>query len=400
MNLTSDWPFWLTLNGLVRTYPPLDSDVRCECVVVGAGITGALLADRLTREGFDTVVVDGRDICSGSTSASTALLQYEIDVPLTDMIELIGEAPAQRAYQLSHDSIEQLEELVRSLNADVGFRRNTSIYLAADRKAALQLADEARARKAIGLDVTYHDQDEVQAMFHLPGVAALSSKQAASCDPYRLAHALLHRATAQGARIFDRTRVAKFACEVDGVQLQTERGPTITARYAVIATGYESQTMLKEKIVDLDNTYALVSEPLCDLATWNEDWMLWEAKYPYLYLRITDDRRLLVGGEDERFHSPAKRDASIERKAKVIEAKTRELLPALKWEPAFAWGGTFGKTKDGLAYIGPTDEYPSCYFALGFGGNGITFSAIATEIIPKLLKQVDTPDAELFRFGR
>ena len=55
---------------------------RCEVLVVGAGITGALVAERLTREGRDVVVVDRETPTQGSTLASTAMLLWEIDRPL------------------------------------------------------------------------------------------------------------------------------------------------------------------------------------------------------------------------------------------------------------------------------------------------------------------------------
>ncbi len=400
MDLTSDNPFWATRNGLVASYPPLRNDASCDVVVVGAGITGALVAQRLTADGHGVIVIDRRDICTGSTSASTALLQYEIDIPLVELADIIGREQAELAYRISHESIDDLTELVSSIKADCGFQRKTSIYLADDRKSAKLLADEARARRSIGLDVRYHNEKAVQSDFGLKGVAALSTRQAACCDPYQLAHALLNDAIKRGAEIYDRTEVVKYDCSDTGVRLETNRGPVITARHAVIANGYESQNMLSEKIVDLDNTYALVSEPLRSVAPWNADWMMWQAKNPYLYLRITDDNRLLVGGEDDSFHSPTKRDASITRKAKTIEQKVRELIPDLDWEVAFAWAGTFGKTKDGLAYIGKSPEYASCLFALGFGGNGITFSAIAANLIADLVREVPNGDVELFRFGR
>lgn len=158
--------------------------------------------------------------------------------------------------------------------------------------------------------------------------------------------------------------------------------------------------MLKERVVNLDNTYAVVSQPLNTVAPWNSDWMLWEAKNPYLYLRCTDDNRILAGGEDDRFHSPARRDASIKKKARLIHAKIRELIPGLDWEVEFAWAGTFVTTKDGLAYVGETPEYPGCYFTLGFGGNGITFSVIATSLIAEMMHGHHSRDAHLFRFGR
>jgi len=51
-------------------------------------------------------------------------------------------------------------------------------------------------------------------------------------------------------------------------------------------------------------------------------------------------------------------------------------------EVAYAWSGTFGETKDGLPYIGGVHpRFPHTYFALGYSGNGITFSVVAAEII-------------------
>ncbi|HQX48313.1 MAG TPA: FAD-dependent oxidoreductase [Planctomycetaceae bacterium] len=202
MDLTSDNPFWATRNGLVATYPPLRNDASCEVVVVGAGITGALVAQRLASDGHGVIVIDRRDICTGSTSASTALLQYEIDIPLVELTDIIGREKAELAYRISHESIDDLTKLVLSINADCGLQRKTSIYLADDRKSAKLLADEARARRSIGLDVSYHNEKAVQSDFGLNGVAALSTQQAASCDPYRLAHALLHDATKRGADVY------------------------------------------------------------------------------------------------------------------------------------------------------------------------------------------------------
>jgi hypothetical protein len=44
MDLTSGLPFWTVRNGLLQVYPPLDSDIRCDALI----ISGALLAHRLT----------------------------------------------------------------------------------------------------------------------------------------------------------------------------------------------------------------------------------------------------------------------------------------------------------------------------------------------------------------
>ncbi len=72
MNLTSDYPFWSIRNGLLANYPSLDRDLVCDVVVVGGGITGSLVSYHLAQAGVTTVLVDKREIGTGSTSASTA----------------------------------------------------------------------------------------------------------------------------------------------------------------------------------------------------------------------------------------------------------------------------------------------------------------------------------------
>jgi glycerol-3-phosphate dehydrogenase len=76
MNLTSSHPFWSVSNGLPANYPALRRDASCDAVVIGGGITGALVAVHLVEAGLETLLIDKRDIGTGSTSASTALVQY------------------------------------------------------------------------------------------------------------------------------------------------------------------------------------------------------------------------------------------------------------------------------------------------------------------------------------
>ena len=85
MDLKSGYPFWAVKNGLMHAFPQLREDARCDVAVVGGGITGALIADELTRHGHHVVVVEQRDIGWGSTAASTALIQYEIDTHMVDL---------------------------------------------------------------------------------------------------------------------------------------------------------------------------------------------------------------------------------------------------------------------------------------------------------------------------
>jgi glycine/D-amino acid oxidase-like deaminating enzyme len=175
------------------------------------------------------------------------------------------------------------------------------------------------------------------------------------------------------------------------------RGPREAHR---VCTGYETETYLKQKVARLASTYAIASEPT-SLTGWGEKQCeIWEHADPYLYLRTTKDNRIIVGGEDEDFRDPRRRDLLIPRKAETLAKRFRELFPDIAFETAYAWTGTFGETEDGLAYIGEHRDWPNAFFALGYGGNGITFSLLAAEIIRDALLGRRNEDAELFRFDR
>jgi glycine/D-amino acid oxidase-like deaminating enzyme len=76
------------------------------------------------------------------------------------------------------------------------------------------------------------------------------------------------------------------------------------------------------------------------------------------------------------------------------------MFPAIEMRPACAWAGTFAETRDGLPYVGSVPQFPRGYFALGYGGNGITFSLVAARIIRDAILGRRNDDAELFRFNR
>ncbi len=400
MNLTSSHPFWSVNNGLPANYPSLQRDVSCEAVVIGGGITGALAAVHLIEAGVKTLLIDKRDIGTGSTSASTALLQYEIDVPLRELIKKVGPAAATRSYQLCCEAIGKLEHLVARLKIDCGFERKPSLYLLRHQSEIPELREEFRLRRKMGIEVEFYDTAAVRKHFPFSRPAALFSRDGAQVDPHRLTHGLLARGKRVGLEVCDRTEMVRLDQTRRGVRIITKSGFQITARRAVIAAGFESKALLRGEAGTLKSTYAIISEPLPKIPRWHKRCLIWESGTPYLYLRTTTDGRVIVGGEDENFVNAQHRDALISQKTRTLIKKFGRLFPDVSLEVAYAWAGTFGETKDGLAYIGVHPQFPHTCFALGYGGNGITFSLIAAEIIRDHLLGLTNSDAQIFRFGR
>jgi len=400
MNLTSSHPFWSVNNGLPTNYPSLRRDFACDAVVIGGGITGALVAVHLVEAGVKTLLIDKRDIGTGSTSASTALLQYEIDVPLRELIKKVGPAAATRSYELCREAIGKLERLTARLKIDCGFERKPSLFLARYQREIPELREEFQLRRKMGIELEFFDETAVQKRFPFSRPAALFSKDGGQVDPHRLTHGLLAAGKRAGLGVCDRTEMARLEQTRRGVRITTDNGCQITARRAVIAAGFESKALLKGEAGTLKSTYALISEPLPKISGWHKRCLIWDSGSPYLYLRTTSEGRVIVGGEDEDFVNGRRRDALISLKTRTLVKKFGRLFPDVPLEVAYAWAGTFGETKDGLAYIGVHPRYRHAYFALGYGGNGITFSLIAAEIIRDCFLDRKSPDAHIFRFDR
>ncbi|MEO8223339.1 MAG: FAD-dependent oxidoreductase, partial [Gammaproteobacteria bacterium] len=65
---------------------------------------------------------------------------------------------------------------------------------------------------------------------------------------------------------------------------------------------------------------------------------------------------------------------------------------------AFAWCGSFGTSPDGTPTIGRVPGRQNCYAAMGYGGNGITFSMLAAQLLTGLITGQGDPDIDLVSF--
>jgi glycine/D-amino acid oxidase-like deaminating enzyme len=400
MDLKSGYPFWTVRNGLLATFPPLTESIECDIAIVGAGITGSLIAHALAAAGRHVVVVDQRDVGWGSTAASTALLQYENDEELQALARRFGEARAVLAYRACEQAIGELAALAGKVG-DVGFRRMSSLYVASHWHHSRRLRAEAALRERSGFDVEMLDRASLQRRFGVHASSALLTRPAAQVDPYRLTYALLEKLRAEGVAVFDRSAMLGWKATRSGIIVNMQRNARLRARYLVIAAGYESERFLKARVANNHSSYALVTEPLQGGLGVFADTLLWETARPYLYVRSTEDGRLLIGGEDDRIDIPLRRDARVASKSTRLLRKFKAFVPALDLEKGFAWAGTFAETADGLPFFGAHPSLdPHVLFAMAYGGNGITYSAIGAQIIRAIVQGSEHPLQHFFSFAR
>jgi glycine/D-amino acid oxidase-like deaminating enzyme len=389
-------PLWADTPRIkVRHHTKLEP-ITCDVAIVGAGISGAIAALMLAETGKDVVVLDRRQPVTGSTLASTAMIQFEIDTPLTELAQKIGARNAERAYRRSFAGNVSLHKLAERHGINCAWKDRDALLLAGNEMGSRGLHAEADYRAKIGLPSTFLGQSELRDRYGFDRTGAVLSSGNADLNPAQYAAGALRAAQAFGVRIYSPHDVQDVVAAKNSVALRTASGMAVIAKKAVFATGYEMLPEIPKQKYDIISTWAIATKPLPPDAFWPTRCLVWEAADPYLYMRPTADNRILVGGEDASISDAGKRDAATPRKAQRLLTKLNTLLPGRDLKIDYAWAGTFADSPTGLPYLSEVDGMPNCFALLGCGGNGITFSAIAGELITAWADGGRDPDADLF----
>lgn len=387
-------------DGLVAQYRSLDESLAVDVAIMGAGISAALTAWHLRDTGLSIAVLDKRHVAMGSTAASTAFLQYEIDTPLTELTKLIGEKHAVKSYDLCRKAIYDIGNICKTLKPKFDFHLVPSLQYASHKTHISKLRNEYAARKKAGFDVQWLDSADIKKRYKMDAPAAILSRDGGEVDAYLLTHALFKDLCRYGHHVYNNSMVKNIEYGRSGVKLSLGNDTVVKAKKLIIACGYESLHYLPKPVANIQSTYALVSEPLSEEYFWHKNSLIWETAVPYMYFRVVSENRILIGGRDDPYHRPHIYPSVIQNKCRQLAGAFIRKMPHIPLKVDFTWAGAFATTKDGLPYIGSIPERPNTYFALGFGGNGITFSVIAAEILRDVISGKKNGNAEIFRFNR
>ena len=396
LDLRTGKPVWNSYRSRRISEERLTRDLSTDVLIIGMGISGAMTADLLTEAGHDVVMIDRRGPSLGSTPATTALVQFEIDVPLTRLRRIMGIDRATRAWRRARLAVTNLRGRIEELQIPCRMTDRSTLYLAGNVLSGRSLRMEAEMRAAAGLSARYLTAGELKSGFDIDRDGAILSGGNLALDPVKLTSGLLLHARKRGARLFAPEEAVDIRYRRDSVDVATQSGNRIEARHVVLATGYELMDMAGNDRHDVISTWAIATRRQPKDKLWPGEALIWEASDPYLYLRTTHDGRVICGGEDEAFEAEATRDALIRQKTQRIVEKLGKLLPSIDPTPEFAWAGSFGTTRTGLPLIGPLPDRPRVFALMGYGGNGITFSRIAAELVRTSLADHEDADADLF----
>jgi glycine/D-amino acid oxidase-like deaminating enzyme len=228
-DLRTGQPIWSAPRHRGVPHGPLTANIQTDCLVIGAGITGAMIAEALSAIGREVVIVDKRGPAKGSTAASTALVQYEIDTPLIKLSRKIGKADAVRAWRRSRLALDALAARLHTLKPAAAVARST-LFLEGNQLDAWGLLEEKAARQAASLTSVFLKQREVQSRFGISRRAALLVHGGFVLNPRATTLDLLRAAVMRKTRIFSPVDVVELEYRRASVVAVTHDGHRITAK--------------------------------------------------------------------------------------------------------------------------------------------------------------------------
>ena len=134
---------------------PLDRDIGCDVVVVGAGIAGLTTALLCEREGMRVVVLEMRRVAAGATGYNTAKLSSLHGLAYTQLEKSVGRDGARLYGEANEAGIARVFELAAELGIDCDLRRKPNYTYSEDASDVEALRTEAELAAELGLPASY-----------------------------------------------------------------------------------------------------------------------------------------------------------------------------------------------------------------------------------------------------
>ena len=362
---------------------PVRADVETDVAIIGSGSTGLATALYLAREhGIQATVLEANQLAWGCSSRSGGQGQNASGrLKRSQWIARWGVDVAKKLDAEIRTGFENFRALTREIDCDAF--DGGHLYVAHRPEKLAALAAEAEVMRSVfGYAPRMLSAGELQREFcdEREAAGAMFEAEGIGIHPLKMSYGLARAARALGARIHTGSPVRGWSTE-GGMQLLHTPGGTVRARRVAVCTGgYTGQGLhpkLKNRLMPILSN-SLVTRPLtqAELAATNfrSRTFLTDTRTLRFYYRLLGDGRLQMGSRSA--VSGADAEDPVHQRL-LTDAIANKFPPLAGIEVDHSWWGWVDVSHDMMPRITRPEPDQAVWYALGYGGNGVSFSTWA-----------------------
>ncbi|MEF9951109.1 MAG: FAD-dependent oxidoreductase [Clostridium sp.] len=387
------------INPCIKQYPYLTENIDTDVIIVGGGVTGALLSYYFSTNGINSVVLEKGRIAHCSTGVTTSLLQYELDSNANELSKYTPLNNVSRSYELCIKALNEIHQFVSDYGNHCDYVPSSNLLYTSNKSDARELVIEYNFRLDNNLPVKLITPENNPYSFHVEaGIYAIDG--GIQLDPYKYTHSLLDVASSNGARIYENTQVVDIEYLDNSVIAHTVYGYKVSGKKIIAATGFNTSLFTDRAFGTKTTTFNIATLPIDNLDSLYKGLNIRDNKDPYNYIRSTIDNRLIIGGEDINFIPDINNEDLCNKKYSILEQRLKDLFPQYPIDIEYRYCGAFASTQDNLGFVGPDPKHNNLWYCLGYGANGILFAILGAIMLTQLYKGETPNNIDLFKVDR
>lgn len=392
---------WADTAEPLPAFPKLAGEAKADVVIIGAGYTGLSAAHHIAKSGLSPVVLEANHPGWGASGRNGGVITAKFRLSFRDIDAAHGRAMARRMYEIAHDSIEMVDELVSEFGITSARLTRSGQVKAAHNQATLNSAiDEAEWMKREMGDTEVRILDAHQVREETGSrsfVGGVLNPGSGGIHPLNYLRGLAKGVARRGVPIFQESPVLGLRRDGDGVIAETPGG-SVRARQALIATNsYSDLTSatagLQRTLVPFRSALIATEKLSPNLAgsLMPTGRTYTETKRMMRWFRKVDDR-VIFGGRGAFGKQDSESAFDALRKAMV------GIFPELADIPlAFKWSGLVAMTLDSVPHVGRLDD--RTLYSFGYNGAGVAMSSLMGRYLAALVRG-ENVDLGLLDAGR
>jgi len=388
MEYVKGTPYFYKTNQKIKSFPYLNKDIKCDILIIGAGIDG-IIANYYLSQKYDVVMVDRSRIGAGCTSCATCLLEYQLDDFASDLTGELTEKEIIDIYNMGLNSIKKLDDLTAKFGNPCAFSKRPTLLFSNSASDVKKMEKEYLFRRQSGLNCSLVKDGD----FNFPTKCGIFAPDGGcEIDPYLFCKMLVENSKNQD-NIFENTTIVEIIRVDGGYECKTSFGEILKCKRVVLATGFNFE-LRNCDLCDNYISYTIVTNPLPELK-WKDLALVQDNIEPYHYMRYLPDDRIICGGEDVKLKSVIEEKTALKKYDALLEW-LKNLFPehANDIRADYKFCGAFGSTDNNMGIIGEDEE--GLIWFVSCGANGIINAMYGIDIIEAIIEGNTLPLMNVF----